>query len=165
MSGHINILPKQNVANIETYIGPPSIEVGSSNYSMMVTIPIDEYDNPLKDSTQVQINHQFLDNRQYDDIYSKNGIAYKNISAYEKSGRIILSAQSQGVNSKEFDVTVYPSIPKDFNIKENRIHNYADGNHIITLRTSVLSDTYGNIVSDGTFVYFTIENNFISDSM
>jgi len=108
----------------------------------------------------VQINHQFLDNRVTDTIYTNNGIAYKNISAYDKSGRIILSSRSQGFNSKEYDITVYPTVATNFDITANRVHNYADGNQLTTLSTSVLRDTYGNIVSDGTLVYFTIENNF-----
>lgn len=158
LSGQIKILPKHDIAAIETYIGPPSIEAGKKDYTMLVTIPTDDLDNPLIDSTKVLVKHQFLDRQINDDIYTQHGFAYKNLYSYEKSGRMLINTECLGLNSKEFDVNVVPAIPTSFTISADRVHNYADGNQITTFKTSMIKDRFNNVVSDGTFVTFFITN-------
>ena len=60
LHGHINILPSQNVAIIQSYLGPPSITAGRRDYTMLVNIPTDAFDNPLADGTKVAVKHLFL---------------------------------------------------------------------------------------------------------
>ncbi|WP_111684487.1 hypothetical protein [Winogradskyella tangerina] len=158
-SGQILIQPKSEINKLETYIGPPSIEAGGTDYTMLVAIPTDELDNPLVDSTKVVVKHQFLDDHKDDDIYTKHGFTYKNLFSYEQTGRMLINSESLDLNSKEFDVNVVPAIPTNFTISADRIHNYADGNQITTFRTSVIKDRYNNTVSDGTFVSFIIINS------
>jgi len=158
-TGILEVLPQSNVKAIETYIGPPSIEAGEKDYTMLVTIPTDSLDNALSDSTAVTVKHQFLDKNYSEKITIKNGIAYQNIYSEREDGRIIISSECLGLDSKEYDVNVTPAIPTNFSINYKRIHEYADGNQITTLQTSVLKDVYDNIVSDGTFVTF-----FLTDS-
>lgn len=159
ISGHITIHPKSKIEAIESYLGPPSIEAGGTDYTMLVVIPTDDLDNPLADSTSVTIKHQFLTNTYASDVMTKNGFAYKNISSETKKGRMLISSACLDLNSKEFDVNVMPAIPTNFKIDSERIHDYADGNQITTFKTSVIKDRYDNIVSDGTFVTFFITNN------
>lgn len=154
--GQIDIKPREAIKTIESYLGPPSIEAGETDYTMLVTIPTDNLDNPLKDSTKVQVKHQFLDKQISDSVFTKHGFAYKNIYSYQPSGRILISSECLELNSKEFDVNVMPAIPTDFTISAKRIHDYADGNQMTTFTTSIIKDRYGNIVSDGTFVNFFI---------
>ncbi|OEK08164.1 hypothetical protein A8C32_01500 [Flavivirga aquatica] len=156
--GQFNINPKQVVASLETYLGPPSIEAGGTDYSMFVVIPTDPYDNPLKDGTPTTVKHQFLANKSLDLVYSKNLIGYKNIYSEIKTGRILISSECLTKNSKEYTINVLPAIPIDFTISHQRNHDYADGNQITTFYTSIIRDKYGNIVSDGTYVEFFITN-------
>ncbi|MCH3885208.1 hypothetical protein [Tenacibaculum aquimarinum] len=58
--GNITILPQQQPATIETYLGPPSIDAGESDYTMLVVIPTDSLDNPILDNSKVDVKHQFL---------------------------------------------------------------------------------------------------------
>ncbi|MFY9244081.1 MAG: hypothetical protein WAO74_13770, partial [Polaribacter sp.] len=51
--GQFKIHPKENPAVLETYLGPPSIEAGGTDFTMMVVIPTDNLDNPLKQNTAV----------------------------------------------------------------------------------------------------------------
>ena len=37
-SGQINIVPREKPYSLETYIGPPSIEAGGSDYTMLIVI-------------------------------------------------------------------------------------------------------------------------------
>lgn len=159
LSGKFTINSKQETESLETYLGPPSIEAGGTDYSMLVVIPTDIHDNPLADSTKVIVKHQFLDNQNHDDIIIKNRMAYKNIFSETKTGRILVSSECLGFNSKEYTVNVLPAIPTDFTISHHRNHDYADGNQITTFSTSIIKDKLGNIVSDGTYVEFFISNN------
>ncbi len=158
LSGTFIIKPKEEVSSIETYIGPPSIEAGGKDYTMLVVIPTDSLDNPLSENTLVQAKHQFLNSEINDEIYTKNLIAYKNIYSQKESGRILVSSESLETNSKEFSITVFPAIPIDFKISASRPHDYADGNQITTFNTSTIIDKQNNIVSDGTYVTFFITN-------
>ncbi len=156
ISGNLNIIPKTQPTTLETYIGPPSIEAGGKDYAMMVVIPTDNLDNPIKNNTEVIIQHQFLDSEKKDHIYTNDLIAFKNINSPIKNGRMLLSSNCLGLHSKEYNINVLPSISTNFDISAQRHHTYADGNQLTTFTTSILKDSYGNIVSDGTFVEFYI---------
>ena len=159
LSGKFKIIPKQKVVSMETYIGPPSIEAGGTDYTMLVVIPTDSLDNPLPENTIVNVKHQFLSNESSDNITTKNNIAYKNIYSQEESGRMLVSSESLNTNSKEFTIIVFPAIPTDFKISAKRPHDYADGNQVTTFETSIIKDKQNNVVSDGTYVSFLITND------
>ena len=158
ISGQFNMHPKAEVATMETYIGPPSIEAGGTDYTMLVVIPTDSLDNPVPTNTKVNAKFQFLASEEKDAVFTKNFIAYRNINSKRESGRMLVSSESLGINSKEFTINVWAAIPTDFTISAKRPHNYADGNQVTTFNTSVLKDKQDNVVSDGTFVTFFITN-------
>ncbi|WP_040247277.1 hypothetical protein [Psychroserpens mesophilus] len=158
LSGQFTIKAKPEVASMETYIGPPSIQAGGTDYTMMVVIPTDALDNPLPEDTTVKTKHQFLSTEISDTIKTKHLVAYKNIYSKKESGRMLVSSECLNINSKEFTINVMPAIPVGFSISAKRPHGYADGNQITTFETSILKDKDNNIVSDGTFVTFSISN-------
>lgn len=158
LSGQIAIKPLSNISTLESYLGPPSIIAGKTDFTMLVVIPTDGYDNPLADDTTVTVNHQFSNAFETSDVKIKHGFSYKNISSKTRTGRILINSKCKDLNSKEFDVNVMPAIPANFTISSERIHEYADGNQITTLKTSVIKDIYNNIIADGTYVVFHITN-------
>jgi len=158
LSGQIQVIPQQKVSKIETYVGPPSIQAGNKDFSMLTVIPTDSLDNPLAENTLVTIKHRFLDQKKNDLVYTKNLIAHQNIYAPQQSGRMLISSNCLDKNSKEFTVIVHPTNPTDFKIFAKRNHEYADGNQITTFSSSVIKDKHNNVVSDGTFVTFFIKN-------
>jgi len=158
LSGNFNIIPKKEVSALETYIGPPSINAGEVDYSMLVVIPTDSFDNPIANNTLVNTKHQFLQEQVTSQIYTKNLIAHQNIYAPKKSGRMLVASECLGRNSSEFTVDVMPAIPTNFEIFSERPHEYADGNQMTTLYTSTIKDAYNNLMADGTYVSFIITN-------
>ncbi|AUP81508.1 hypothetical protein C1H87_02455 [Flavivirga eckloniae] len=158
LSGTFFINPKQYPNTMETYLGPPTIEAGGTDYTMLVVIPTDVYDNPLKDSTQVNVKHQFLTSEYQDIIYTDQLVAHINLHSEAKTGRMLISSETLDKNSKEYVINVLPAIPTNFNITYEQNHNYADGNQITTFLTSEIRDKNGNMVSDGTLVTFFITN-------
>ena len=159
LKGNFQIVPKDATkTNLESYLGPPSTLAGDNHYVMFVTIPTDNFDNPKQPETDVEIKHQFLNSISNDTKKSKDFIAWKNIYAPTKSGIVLISALSNETMTKEFDAVIYPSIAIDFTISYQRNHEFADGNQITKLTTSILKDKFGNTVSDGTMVTFILKN-------
>jgi hypothetical protein len=158
LSGNISIFSQQQPTSIETYLGPPSIDAGELDYTMLVVIPTDSLDNPIRDNSKVEVKHQFLKSERSENILTDKLIGYKNIYSPKKSGRMIISSESFGLNSKEFDVNIMPGIATDFEIFMHRNHEYADGNQITTFFTSIIKDRNNNIVSDGSYIEFYITN-------
>ncbi len=153
----ITITPRTtSEIQMENYLGPPSMIAGGKDFSMMVVIPTDEFDNLLPDSTVVTMKEQIGETNRSTDLYLVNGYAWKNIYAAENVDKVFVSAECLGVNSKEMETEILPSIPVDFSIYAIRTHSYADGNQITSLSTSIIKDVFGNIIADGTMVTFTI---------
>jgi hypothetical protein len=159
LSGQFEIIPKAKVNSLETYIGPPSIAAGGTDYAMLVVIPTDDLDNPLQVNTPVNIKHWFLASQENDTVHTKNFIAYKNIYSKPETGRILIATDCLGNDSKEYDITILAAPPTNFTISATRHHDYADGNQITQFSTSILKDTYNNVVNDGTYVEFLITNS------
>ncbi|WP_299060876.1 hypothetical protein [uncultured Polaribacter sp.] len=158
ISGNISMLPLQQPKTLETYLGPPSIDAGELDYTMLVVIPTDSLDNPITDHSKVDVKYQFLSSEKRTPIKTDKLIGHKNIYAPKKSGRMLISSESYGINSKEFDVNVMPAIATYFKLFVSRNHDYADGNQITTFFTSTIKDKNNNIVSDGSYIEFFITN-------
>jgi hypothetical protein len=157
LKNSINIRPnKASKTHIESYLGPKSILAGNTDYTMYVVIPTDNFDNPLPDSTEVQIREQFLNNIDLFKVKTNHLIAWKNHFAKQKAGILTVASSCNNTNSGEFNSVIYPSNPVNFTINYQQNHAFADGNQLTQLTTSVLKDAYNNTVSDGTLVDFII---------
>lgn len=158
--GQLNILPIVNSKpTLETYFGPRSITAGVDDYSMLVNVTTDVYDNVLPEGTMVAFKSQFLNSISEDIVASKDLISWKNIYTTKKSGRILVNTSFNDITSKELTTVVFPTLAENFEIAVERNHDYADGNQIMKLRTNVIKDKYDNIISDGTIVNFIIKNS------
>ncbi|OXG06103.1 hypothetical protein B0A64_11975 [Flavobacterium araucananum] len=167
LQGNFEILPNNDTkTDIENYLGPPSTLVGDGHFVMYVTIPTDCFDNPKPENTPVIFRSQFLNAIRAQTVKTKDLIAWKIIDAPTKSGIVSVSAQCNATITKEFDAVIFPGIATNFTISFARNHHFADGNQITTLKTAVIKDKFGNVVSDGTMVSFVITtaNNMVLKS-
>lgn len=156
--GEVNMRPDSSFVFMESYFGPRQITAGDIDFSMLTNIPTDQFDNLLPDGTAVSIKRQFENQMDEYDINTSGGIAWKNIGATKKAGRMLISSACLGAYSKQLTTMVYSAKPADFTIQYERDHSFADGNQILTLKTSKMVDDYNNTVSDGTHVNFIIED-------
>lgn len=164
LEGAFEILPNDRTqTQIENYLGPRSILAGGAEFTMMVCVPTDAFDNPVVENTPALIKSQFLNNIVTTPEKTKDFIAWKNIYSSKPSGKILVSTESKNTATKEIETEVYPNIATNFTINFKRNHDFADGNQITTLSTSIIKDQFDNIVSDGTMVSFVIttKNNTI----
>lgn len=157
-SGKIYILPQSKVESMETYLGPPDILAGGEDYSMFVSVPTDTFDNPMLDNTPVNLEYYFKSNTTTQHLNIEDGLVFHRIFSPKQSGRIFAVSECLGIFSKEYDVNIQPALPTDFQIYAESNHYYADGNQVLTFKTSVLVDSFKNVVSDGTMVEFYIKN-------
>lgn len=157
-SGQFTIAPNdQTKTKLENYLGPRSILAGGSEFTMLVTVPTDKFDNPKSDKTTVFINHQFLDKLTLLELKTEHFITWYNIYSPLKSGKIFISSQCDKTATKEIETKVYPNNATNFQIFFTQDHSYADGNQITSFSTSIIKDKFNNMVSDGTLVSFIIK--------
>ena len=158
-NGEFKIEPKTiSMATLETYFGPRSITAGVQDFSMLICVTTDPFDNVFPTGTEVLFKSQFLSTISDFNIASKDLISWKNIDATKKSGRILVNTSFKEITSKELTTIVFPTLAESFLIEADRNHTFADGNQIMKFRTNVIRDKYDNIISDGTMVNFIIEN-------
>jgi hypothetical protein len=157
-SGTFEIIPNDKTKTIvENYLGPRTILAGGKEFTMMVTVPTDSYDNPKADNTSVGLKYQFLQNVTSLDLKTKDFIAWYEIYSPSKSGKMLVSTECNNTVYKEIETEVYPNIATNFTINYSRNHEFADGNQVTHFTTSIIKDQYGNTVSDGTMVSFIIK--------
>ena len=155
--GFISIIPDTAKTYMESYFGPRQISAGDIDFSMLANIPTDKFDNTLKNDVLVTVKSEFENTITTYQVPVKKSIAWKNIPATKKSGRILVSSLCNGAFSKQLTTIVYPALASDFEVSYKRDHTFADGNQIMELQTNQILDQYGNVVSDGTHVNFLIK--------
>ncbi len=156
----LTILPDGRLPpHVETYFGPRSITVGGRDYSMLVTIPTDPFDNRVLTGTEVTIKSEFQNDVQSFEKQTADFIAWKNIFSTNIAGRILVSASCLRTDTKELTTILFPANAEAFEIDYQRNHEYADGNQIISFQTNILKDRYGNKIGDGTLVTFLIKDS------
>ncbi len=160
LSGDFHILPDTATRpRMESYFGPRQILAGNTDYTMLVVIPTDPMDNPYPSNSTVTIREQFYGQKDSTRVKTQHLMAWKNIYSRSQTGKILVSANCHNSSTQELTSLVFPFTATDFNISSHAMHLYADGNQLLELRTSSITDAFGNVISDGTMVEFIITNS------
>ncbi len=158
--GSFKIIPQTNSKpSLETYFGPRSITAGGIDFSMLVSIATDPFDNVYPEGTEALIKSQFLNTISESVVPSKDFISWKRIYSEDKAGRILVTSSVKEITSKELTTIVFAANAESFLVESQRNHKFADGNQIMSFNTNVIRDKFDNIISDGTTVNFIIENS------
>lgn len=155
-TGNIIIEPQEKAAVIESYLGTTSLESDKKNYNVITVLPTDVLDNVVKENTKITFKTQFLNTTKAVEKAIKNGMAYYKIYSSDKTGKMFINSEILEINSKEYTLDIVPTVPTNFTISANRGHNFADGNQITTFTTSTIKDKFGSIVTNGTFITFSV---------
>lgn len=157
--GSFQLLPDTTKLGVlENYLGPRSIMANERDYTMLVSIPTDSLDNLLPDNTELQLKTQFKGTIVETPKQLVSGFTWQRIQAPLQKGRLSTGSTLGNISSKELVVDIFPDIPEDFGITTDTHHTFADGNEVITFKTSQIKDSQNNIMTDGTLVTFYIEN-------
>lgn len=158
--GTFRLLPNtSSLGSLTTYLGPRSIIANKRDYTMLVSIPTDTLDNILPDSTAIAIKSHFKETVVTTQHSLTSGIAWRRITAPLQTGRLSTTSILENKSSIELVADVFPDIAKDFTIRSEKNHSYADGNEIITFKTSQIKDAHANIMTDGTLITFYIKSD------
>lgn len=145
---------------IESYFGPRIILAGGEDYSMLTVVPVDEYDNPMPNDTRIEVNENFKEIQKQHEQFTFDFVSYRRFYSYNETGKITVSMTTEnGETTSEKTSDVYPYTPKDFTIEQSKEHSFADGNEVVSIRTSIIEDIYGNIVQNGTMVHYQIKTS------
>ncbi|MAW97022.1 MULTISPECIES: hypothetical protein [unclassified Leeuwenhoekiella] len=147
------------LGELENYLGPRSIVASERDYTMLVSLPTDYLDNLLPNGTPLFIKHQFRDAITTTPATIDKGFAWKNISAPLQTGRITTASVLGNSASRELVADVYPDLAENFNLSIDHLHPYADGNALLTFKTDQIRDGHGNVITDGTLVYFYMKDD------
>ena len=142
---------------LESYFGPQHIVASTDDFSMLVTIPTDAFDNPNKQPFSNTIMFKDAENSMNHTL--KEIIHYKKVFSRTTKGKLFVNSIKEGIKSKDFEATILAANPIDFKINFNRNHSRADGKELTTVSTSIIKDQYGNIIENGTLVNFILINN------
>ncbi|WP_040006374.1 hypothetical protein [Fibrisoma limi] len=151
----VRVVPQQTAQPLDLYLGAKSIVADGQHWSMITAIPTDSLGNPVKATTPVQF--RFLrPNGQRDERMAQTHhlVAYQRITAQTSTGKTIVGVRAENVSGKEKELLEVPGFPVNFTIQASNYTPLADQRQNFRVRTNVLTDSYGNVVSDGTLVRF-----------
>ncbi len=147
------------LGSVETYAGPRSIMANTRDFTMLVSIPTDPYDNLLTDGIPITLLSQFKDKVVQTKKELELGFAWVRVPAPLETGRISTASTINNIASEELAIDVFSDLAQDFSIDVSRNHTYADGNQICTFSTSQIKDQYNNVIPDGTVVDFFVKDD------
>ena len=150
--GEINILPTEELASLEGYIGPTTAVTGDRGSYMMVGIGTDKYDNTVQEHTAITANN-YRDGKVSSRILqSKNGIVHNLYDSGTTVGNASMSLNHQSITTQEYKVAIGPNEAQPYAIRAITEHNKADGNSLISFKTDLIKDAYGNAIADGSLI-------------
>ena len=158
-SGIIFIKPESEVADIEVYIGPTTLQAGRPKTAMTTAMVYDQYDNLIPSHPTILNTTSTNGDIKKDKSITDYGLVYHYHNAPTKTGNLTVALNTGSNTTSEYTYRVNANQPTRFNMEENRQHGYADGTSICIIESNILKDRYGNVVEDGTIVNFTITNN------
>ncbi len=150
---------KDSDRSIESYCGPKHLIVGISDFTMITTTVLDGYDNPYPTETPVEFKSNIESEISSQLNKMKGLLAFERFYAPSVKGYGAITSTYGETRSKEFRIDFYANHPEDFTISYNREHSYADGNQIVSFKTSKIKDQFSNTIENGTSVSFNITND------
>ena len=160
----IKIKSNAIIEPLDLYTGPSSIIVGGKQESMVTAIPTDKYDNAIFSKKPINVKSK-RGERINSTTSIKNLVASQEITSEDKSGKIILGVSLDKNTSREQEIIETPDWAKSFTLSLIKHYPYADNRQYLKLRTSRITDKYGNQIADGTLVHFhAYEENNVSST-
>lgn len=179
----LQIEPGTAVEPLITLVGPRSIPADGRHWAMVVTLPQDQFANGVADGTKVTIqilhpsppvasrqetsnqgkdNQPESANREVIEVRAAQLLTWVRLYSRTTAGRVYLAATTGGAHSIQQSLLVVPGPPAPFTLMADPVQLTADGEQLITVRTSLLEDNFGNPLFDGTAITFIAEEGSAS---
>ena len=151
----VKIVPVNPAEPMDSYLGSKSVIANGKDWAMITAIPTDSFGNLIRENTPVDFEMLRPDKAvEHYNFPTRAGVAYQRITAGTVAGKTFVGVSVQGVNSKEKELQEVGGFPEAFMINAESKSIYADSRQTFKVKTSVLKDRFGNIVPEGTAVFF-----------
>jgi hypothetical protein len=151
----VQMLPGSAVEPLTPLVGARSITADGRHSSMLVVVPFDAFGNPVAEDTPVTVRIRRPDNRITEQkIGVKHLLGWTRIPSGTRAGHTTISVTTQNVHGPEATLLEVAAFPVSSTLEAEPRSAPANGRELVTLRTSVLADEFGNVLPDGTLVTF-----------
>jgi len=156
-STQFNIEANEPTDPIEIYAGPRSINVDQTQQSMVVAVPQDQYNNPVRDGTPVNYSYQ-IENKKSEtqEQQVKDMLAYQRINADTKAKDAFIGVSHIKASSRKQKIISTPSWPENLIMMVYDFYPYANNRNLFKIETNELVDSFGNRILDGTLLKFHV---------
>ncbi len=156
--GKLTLLPGPPVEPLVPLVGPDSIVANGIDSSMVVVVPFDSLGNPVAEGTPISVRSLHPgDRREEQRISVRNLLAWTRIRSGTRAGQTTIAVQADTAYGPEATVREVAGWPVPFRLSAKPRSLPANGQDLITLRTNVIRDRFGNVMPDGTLVTFIVE--------
>ena len=154
----VQLVADAPVEPLTPLVGPRSIIADGEHWSMATGIPFDRFGNPAADGTPVKIRVLHPDNRLEElDVTVQHLVAWARIFSGTQAGRTNITMQAESAYGPEETLLEVAGMPVPFKVNAAPNNVPADGRQLVTMRTEILRDKFGNTMADGTAVTFFVK--------
>ena len=158
--GTLEMVAGDAIEPITPLVGARSIIADGEHWAMTVLIPFDTFGNPVPTGTSAVISALHPGNRlTTHEVETEHLLAWERIYSGTEAGRTTIAARVGNAAGPEKELLEIPDYPVSFPLFYEPENPLADGRQLLTLRTGVVQDEFGNIMLDGTLVNFIIETD------
>jgi hypothetical protein len=125
---------------------------------MAVSVPFDRFGNPVANGTPVNMRALHPgDQLELKDTETRNLVAWSRIYSRTRAGRTTISMTAADKHGPDANFMEVPGWPVPFSLSASPTNLPADGRQLVTIRSDVIRDRYGNPMLDGTLVTFVVD--------
>ena len=156
--GQVEIRPNPPADPVQPIVGPRSVAADGDHETMALVVPFDDYGNPVAEGTPLtlRILHPG-DVLEQQTLTVTNLLAWGWVSSRTRAGRAVVSASVGDAHGPDATYDEVPTWPAPFGLSASPLNLPADGRQLLTLRTDLIRDRFGNPMIDGTLVTFVVE--------
>ena len=156
--GQVEIRPNPPADPVLPIVGPRSVAADGEHETMALAVPFDDYGNPVAEGTPLtlRILHPG-DQLEQQTLTVTHLLAWGWVSSSTRAGRAVVSAAVGDAHGPDTTYDEVPTWPAPFGLSASPPNLPADGRQLLTLRTDLIRDRFGNAMTDGTLVTFVVE--------
>lgn len=156
--GQVEIRPNPPADPVQPIVGPRSVAADGEHETMALVVPFDDYGNPVAEGTPLtlRILHPG-DVLEQQTLTVTNLLAWGWVRSRTRAGRAVVSASVGDAHGPDATYDEVPTWPAPFGLSASPLNLPADGRQLLTLRTDLIRDRFGNPMIDGTLVTFVVE--------
>ncbi len=151
--------------SISYHIGPKALFIDRDDRSMYTILPTDDFGNPIKDYTMATIDSRHP--KSGTETYQTSILhftAHQFFNSNSFTGNLIIGSAVDSAYSKESSVDIQAGYASNFTISVDDYYPFADGRQHFNVLTSVIKDSFGNTIADGSRINIQVkQSNVLSE--